>query len=107
MSIGPLGTIGSIAGTPLSQTKGSDVEKAAADTEHRSRTSQAQQRAESAAGIGQTAEDSEASDRDADGRRPWEAQQQPPQEQDADAADDSLRSKDATGMRGITLDLSG
>ena len=111
MSIGPMGTIGSIAGTPLSQTKGSDVEKAAEDTEHQSRASQAQQRAENAAGIGQTEEDSEANDRDADGRRIWEAGQQPPQE-DADAAADSPandppRGKDPTGMSGTTLDLSG
>lgn len=111
MSIGPMGTIGSVAGTPLSQTKGSDVEKAANDTDQQSRTSQAQQRAENAAGIGQTEEDSEANDRDADGRRIWEATREPPEEA-ADTADEATgndppRSKDPSGMSGTTLDLTG
>jgi hypothetical protein len=106
-----MGMIGSIAGTPLSQTKGSEVEKAVQDTESQARTTQAQQRAESAAGIGQTEEDSEANDRDADGRRLWEVQQQSPPKDRASAADaavdDPPRSKDPTGMSGNTLDLSG
>ena len=111
MNIGPMGTIGSVAGTPLSQTKGSDVEKVAADTEAQSRLSQAQQRAENAAGIGQTEEDSEANDRDADGRRIWETRQQAPEDgpdmADDTPASDPPRSKDPSGMSGTTLDLSG
>jgi hypothetical protein len=64
--------------------------------------------AESAAGIGETGEDSEVSDRDADGRRLWE-------EQLGNASADGPEptehpealSKDATGDRGNQLDLSG
>lgn len=111
MSVGPMGMIGSIAATPLSQTKGSDVEKAAQDTSNQARSGQASERAENAAGIGQTEEDSEANERDADGRRLWEAGPQPEEaaaDETADAPRDAgPQSKDPSGMSGNTIDLSG
>ena len=74
MSIGSLGIIGGLAGTPLPQ-RAAETEKTQRDNADQSRVSQAAERAEQAAGIGQTEEDSQANERDADGRRPWE---QPP-----------------------------
>ncbi|MEQ8787559.1 MAG: hypothetical protein RIC55_14745 [Pirellulaceae bacterium] len=111
MSMGPLGIIGSAAGTPLAQIKGSDVDRAAQDTAAQARQTKADLKAEQAAGIGQTEEDQQTSDRDADGRRVWELGEEPSPEQEAAAeqADDEQtpRSKDPSGDRGRQLDLSG
>ncbi len=110
MSVGPLGIAGSAAGSPLSQTRGADVEKAAQDTADQSRETQTSQRAEKASGIGETHEDEQASDRDADGRRPWEAGGQPkkpPGDAPPDEPQAPPQSKDPTGQKGNQLDLSG
>jgi hypothetical protein len=72
MSVGPLGIIGSAAGSPLAQSQGSDVNRAQQDTASQSRQTHMSEKAEHAAGVGQTEQDEEATDRDADGRRPWE-----------------------------------
>ena len=108
MSVGPMGMIGSIAGTPLSQTKGSEVEKTAQDTANQARSGQALERAEDAAGIGQAEEDSEADERDADGRRLWEVRQESEADETEQSPQESTpRSKDPTGMSGNTIDLTG
>ncbi len=114
MSLGPLGGVGSsAAGSPLAQTKGSDVERAEQETAGQARRVQADQQADNAAGIGEAdGEDHETAERDADGRRLWEA---PPQRQDAETeqleADCSPaeppRSRDSTGQSGNLLDLTG
>ena len=103
MSIGPsAGILGSAAGAPLAQTKGSETGQ--------TRDAAAQQRqlfhvekAEAAAGIGQTTADEQSSERDADGRRLWEA--------DADAeqaeAEAPRQTPDPTGHSGRQLDLFG
>jgi hypothetical protein len=120
MSLGPLGGIASsAAGSPLSQTKGSDAERVQQDTGNQQRRIQTDQKADSAAGIGEAdGEDHETAERDADGRRLWEP---PPQadsadESQADSADESQaasppdqsrRSKDTTGQSGNLLDLTG
>ncbi len=72
MSVGPLGMVGSSAGSPLAQSQGSDVNRAQQDTASQSRQTQMSEKAEHASGVGQTEQDEEATDRDADGRRPWE-----------------------------------
>jgi hypothetical protein len=116
MSVGPMGTIGSLAGSPLAQTKGSDVDKTQNAATDQARQISSTKEAEKAAGIGTTDEEHEASDRDADGRRPWELGGQKKQEDGGDAGDSSRgtsadagerKSKDATGQRGTHLDLSG
>ena len=110
MSVGPLGMIGSAAGTPLSQTKGSDADKAQHDAANQARESTAARQAERASGIGQTEHDEQASDRDADGRRVWEIGGKKPQEESADeqsAGETAPQSKDPTGRSGSQLDLSG
>ena len=110
MSIGPLGGLGgAAAGSPLAQTKGSDVERAQDETGAQRRRVQSEQKAENASGIGEAdGEDHEAAERDADGRRLWET---PPGEAEAGeaeaGADDSPQSKDLSGERGNLLDLSG
>ena len=112
MSMGPLGGIASsAAGSPLSQAKGSDVERAEQDAAAQQRRVQADQKAENAAGIGEAdGEDHETAERDADGRRLWEEpqQQQAPDEATPELpARESRLSKDSTGQSGNLLDLTG
>jgi len=112
MSIGPLGGIaGSAAGSPLAQTKGSDVERAQDETAAQQRRVQSEKKAENASGIGETdGEDHETAERDADGRRLWEAPTEVADATDPEAdarGEDSRKSKDATGQSGNLLDLSG
>jgi hypothetical protein len=112
MSVGPLGGIaGSAAGSPLAQTTGSETERAQQETAAQQRRIDSEQKAATAAGIGETdGEDHEAEERDADGRRLWEG---PPggtdqQATDEDAAPPAKRqSKDASGQSGNLLDISG
>jgi hypothetical protein len=110
MSVGPMGAVpGSVAGSPLAQTSGSETERARQDAGAHQRRVRSDQKAESAAGIGETdGEDHEAADRDADGRRPWEA---PPDSQSAPSADQdaasSSRPQDPSGESGNLLDLTG
>ena len=72
MSISSLGLVGSLAATPMPQ-KAADIDKAAGAAADQAREAEASRQAEAAAGIGETEEDSQAADRDADGRRLWEA----------------------------------
>jgi hypothetical protein len=112
MSVGPLGGMAaSAAGSPLTQTTGPETERAQQDTAAQQRQIDSDQKAESAAGVGETdGEDHETAERDADGRRPWA----PPSEgEDAEgnqqqtAPPPPRHSKDATGQSGNLLDLSG
>jgi hypothetical protein len=107
MSIASLGLVGSLAGTAVSQRAG-DAEKTERETVEQDRTAQAAGRAENAAGIGQTEEDSQTAERDADGRRLWErppaakpAAEAPPEESRA------ALSKDPSGACGGLVDLVG
>lgn len=109
MSVGPMGGIaGSAAGSPLAQTKGSETERAQQDASNQQRRVQNEQKAESAAGIGETdGEDHEASERDADGRRLWEEPPPGSGQQTEEEQGGRNRSKDASGQSGNLLDLSG
>jgi len=110
MSIGPTGGIaGSAAGSPLAQTSGSEVERSEQDASGQKRRIHMDQKAENAAGIGETdGEDHETEERDADGRRLWEETPQANQAPESPQADaDARKSKDASGQRGNLLDLSG
>ena len=109
MSIASLGIAGSLAATPLPQ-KAADADKSIREAVDQSRQVQAARQAEAAAGIGQTEEDSEASERDADGRRLWEqsAAKLQPAAQEAQAEISQLPlSKDPSGETGSELDLVG
>ncbi len=109
MSVGPLVSIAaSMAGTPLAQSRGSDVERANQDSVQVERQVSGELKAELAAGIGATDQEHETSERDADGRRLWEATAKQKSEAEADANTVAARkARDATGQCGTQLDLSG
>ena len=108
MSIGSLGIVGSLAGTALTQ-KAAEVDKIQRDAADVARQTDAAARAESAQGIGETEEESEASDRDADGRRLWERQQKkkPAEEEQTASTPPETHAKDPEGISGGILDLTG
>ena len=112
MSVGPMGFFSSIAATPLSQSKGSDVDRAAQDTSGQSAQTTNAAKAENAAGIGATDGDEHGTaERDADGRRIFEKSpgKKKPVATDADiaVATPTALSKDASGDSGNQLDLTG
>lgn len=111
MSVGPMsGVVGSAAGAPLSQTAGSESERARKDSSASQRQVENDAKAENSAGIGQTEADEGTSDRDADGRKLWEGdapqgnQQQPPPDSEPEPP---RQAKDPTGDSGSELDLTG
>ncbi len=107
MSVGPMGMAGSAAGSVYAQGHGSDVERTQQDEANHTRQSQSSEKAEQASGVGQTEEDEGANDRDADGRRLWEAPPEGPSAAEEQPPGDQPRSKDPTGQAGGNLDLSG
>ncbi|NOY29596.1 MAG: hypothetical protein GXP28_05295 [Planctomycetes bacterium] len=110
MNVGPMsGIIGSAAGAPLSQTKGSETERAQKDAVAGQRQADSEKKAEKAAGVGETTEDQGVSERDADGRRLWEQAQgeEVPEAENAAASEPPRQTKDPTGNSGNSLDLTG
>ncbi|MHC4406112.1 MAG: hypothetical protein ACYTG0_41270 [Planctomycetota bacterium] len=112
MSVGPLGGIvPGAAGSPLAQSHGSDVERAQKEVGDQNRRVQVDQKAESAAGIGEAdGEDHETAERDADGRRLWEkttSEKADDETPDDSQTPDDRSSKDTTGQSGNLLDLTG
>ena len=110
MNIGTLGIVGGLAGSPLTQ-RTAETDRAERESSDQAREAKTNERAELAAGIGQTEEDSEAQERDADGRRPWEQaakpQPQPAEELPPESDAKAVRPKDPSGERGGELDLVG
>jgi hypothetical protein len=85
------------------------VQRVGQDTTDQARQRQSNEKAEQAAGVGQTEQDEQTTDRDADGRRPWELPP-PTDESTANAAEGSQegpRSMDPSGLTGRQLDVSG
>lgn len=110
MNVGPMGGIvGSAAGAPLSQTAGSETERAKADGSAKQRQVDNDQKAENAAGIGQTEGDEGPTERDADGRRLWEGEAPTNNADEAPPAESEppRQVKDPTGQSGGELDLTG
>ena len=108
MNIGATtGALGSAAGAPLSQTAGAEAERSQKESAVQQRSADAQTKSEKASGIGQLEQDQETSERDADGRRLWEDTGK----KKGEAADEEnateRQAKDATGMSGNSLDLTG
>lgn len=110
MSVGPMGLAGSIVGglPQIRSAEAGRVEKQSAD---QARQTKSDQKAEAAEGVGETTQDEKASDRDADGRRLWEAMPEQAPKSDELSEDTKLReapqSKDPTGTSGGQLDLRG
>ena len=110
MSVGPLGGVfTSVAGSPLAQTAGSDVDRTRQAASNQQRQLQALEKAEATAGIGKPdGEEHETNDRDADGRRLWEiGRSHGAADAEATEAPAPPLSKDASGTSGNQLDLSG
>jgi hypothetical protein len=108
MSLASLGIVSGLASIPSSQ-RAHDTEKVQRETTDHARAAEAVEQAADASGIGQTEQDSEAADRDADGRRPWEipASTKKPPHEDATPPAIATLSKDPTHARGNLLDLTG
>jgi hypothetical protein len=101
MSVGPLGNTNALSGT--SQELANQARRASSEL-----------KAEFAAGLGEMDADQEASDRDADGRRPWEFRNRQPTGEEvaptaaeAELGQAASQSKDASGQSGAVLDLLG
>lgn len=107
MSVSPFGgVLGSVAGAPVSQTQGSEAERAKSESSAQARETDSQANAEKS--VGETQEDQGASDRDADGRRLWENPSAGGEAaQDEATTGPPRRSKDASGDAGGSLDLLG
>lgn len=109
-SVGAAGLAGSAAGAPLAQSRGAENARAAEAGAQERRIAQ-DVKASDAAGIGQTdGEDHESSERDADGRRMWEApieKATPPAAAAEAEPAEPKRAPDATGQSGTQLDLLG
>jgi hypothetical protein len=112
MSVGPMGFFGSIAATPLSQSRGSDVDRAGQESAGQAAQAANETKAEDAAGIGAAdGEEHGTAERDADGRRIWEkpAGKKRAAAPAIDVAEvlPTPLSKDASGESGNQLDLTG
>ncbi len=109
MSIGPLsGIAGSVAGTSLAQTRGSEIDRAQQENTARELRTHSAQKAEMAAGIGQADGDNhQTSERDADGRRLWEFPQQHGEQDSGHEEPHHPQGQDPTGQSGNMIDLCG
>lgn len=113
MSIGPgaMGIASSLAASPLAQNSSSEVNRNQQASRDQSRQVESAEKAEKAAGVGDPEESEKTSDRDADGRRAWEkparSHDDPSAHDDDSCGGGGSKSKDPTGQRGGSLDLSG
>jgi hypothetical protein len=107
MNLGPMGIVGSVAGTNLPQARGTETDRAEQEASAQKRRIESDKGAESAAGVGETTEDQSSSDRDADGRRLWERLAPDAESDESVEIVEEPRSRDASGCRGMNLDLSG
>ena len=109
MSVSPLGSpLNSVLGSPIAQTHGTEVDRAQQENTNQSHRTHSHAKAEQASGIGEMEEEQEATDREVDGRRPWEMPTKPsPAENDQESPGDRSSASDPTGATGSQLDLRG
>lgn len=107
MSSGFISGLGGAAGSAYAQRHAADADRASTDAAGAARGRQSQQAAESAAGIGETHEESGAEDRDADGRRLWERTGTNQQGQEEESQDASSRPPDPDELLGGSIDVAG
>jgi hypothetical protein len=92
----------------LPQARTADAEKAQQQATDQARQANSDEKAERAAGVGETEQDEQASDRDADGRKLWEGDSGAEQsDSESPDAHQTPPSRDPSGDRGGNLDLSG
>jgi hypothetical protein len=102
------GLVGSAAGAPLSQTAGAETERSQKDAAVRERLAESQNKSERASGIGTTEQDQQTDERDADGRRLWEAAGKRKRgASEVEETEPDRRAKDPSGLSGNSLDLTG
>lgn len=111
MSVGPLNSIASAAGSHLAQVRGSDADRSQSERSQQvaqSKLDQSQQ------GDASLEEGHEAGDRDADGRDYGAAGEGAPRDEaeanspaDAETGSEPESPADPTGARGSRLDISG
>ncbi len=110
MSVGSMGIVGGVAGTPLSQVRIHADRAREATAAHEQRV-ESDAKAEDAAGIGRTdGENHDTNERDADGRRLYEAPSEAASREHDPAATptgDAPHAVDPTGAAGSQLDLTG
>ncbi|EAQ81270.1 hypothetical protein [Blastopirellula marina] len=115
MSIGPAGAaiVSSLAASPLAQNASSEVDQNRQATSNQARKADSDQKAIKASGVGDPDESQEVSDRDADGRRLWEIQDEAEELlADTEHPEDEEPPKnhkglDPSGQTGRVLDISG
>ncbi|UUO08604.1 hypothetical protein M4951_09855 [Blastopirellula sp. J2-11] len=114
MSIGPTGAaiISSLAASPLAQNASSEVDQNRQATNNQARKADSDQKAVKASGVGDPEESQEAGDRDADGRRLWEIQDEAEEllaetEYSDDEPPKNPKGLDPSGQTGGVLDISG
>jgi hypothetical protein len=110
MSIGPGAPILSGApAAPLAQTRGKELDRQAELSAQQAHRLAGERAAELASGIGETdGQNHHATERDADGRRPWEiplGSKNPPTAPSPNG--EEARGKDPSGRLGQLLDLLG
>jgi type II secretory pathway pseudopilin PulG len=103
-----MGIVGGLAGTAVPQ-RAAEADRVQRETTEQGRAAEASEQAENAAGIGQTEEDAQTSERDADGRRLWEKQDRKPKKVEESAVGESRVPvpKDPSGACGGQVDLVG
>lgn len=108
MSIGPMNSLASAAGSHLAQTRGTDVDKAANESEQANAQGKIDGRAKGDSSID---ENHEAGDRDADGRQlpNGGGRHEEPAATDGETTPDESQphGKDANGELGNRLDIDG
>ncbi|PQO43368.1 hypothetical protein [Blastopirellula marina] len=114
MSIGPTGAaiVSSLSASPLAQNASSEVDRNRQEAANQARKADSDQKAVKASGVGDPDESQEAGDRDADGRRLWEVQDEANEllaetEHHEDAPPKNHKGLDPTGQTGGILDISG
>ena len=107
MSMIPSTSVGSLAGIPVAQAKGTETDRAIRETANKVREITSEKSAEDAAGIGTTEEESAAGERDGDGRQVLEQRRARPKSDTVQPDSASSRAKDPAGQSGTQLDLDG
>ena len=107
MNVNSIGSLGIVATSQAKVARGGDADRAAQEVRSQQRQAASEQLAEAAGGIGEMQKDSEAGDRDADGRQLLMRPRPMQKPHDSDETSSSTRNVDPTGILGSQLDLSG